>query len=108
VLRLRLCFFTAASALFRCLQASESDRRQLLSFVVCGGGPSGVEVAAELHDMVHHDLAAQFPALMRHVSIRLVEMQDRVLTSYSPSAGAFAASQFEREGELSPACMRQL
>jgi len=38
------------------LQASLEERARLLSFVVCGGGPTGVEVAAELHDMVFHDL----------------------------------------------------
>lgn len=38
------------------LQASPEERSRLLSFVVCGGGPTGVEVAAELHDMVFHDL----------------------------------------------------
>ena len=31
-------------------------REQLLSFVVTGGGPTGVEVAAELHDMVLDDM----------------------------------------------------
>lgn len=38
------------------LQVSPEERARLLSFVVCGGGPTGVEVAAELHDMVFHDL----------------------------------------------------
>ena len=31
-------------------------REQLLSFVITGGGPTGVEVAAELHDMVMDDM----------------------------------------------------
>lgn len=37
-------------------QATPEDRQRLLSFVVCGGGPTGVEVAAELHDMIYEDL----------------------------------------------------
>lgn len=36
---------------------SDEDRKRLLSFVVCGGGPTGVEFAAELSDMIHEDLA---------------------------------------------------
>jgi NADH dehydrogenase len=32
------------------------DRKRLLSFVVCGGGPTGVEVAAELSDMLEEDV----------------------------------------------------
>jgi NADH dehydrogenase len=33
-------------------EADEARRRQLLTFVVVGGGSTGVEVAAELHDLV--------------------------------------------------------
>lgn len=36
---------------------SDDERRRLLSFVVCGGGPTGVEFAAELFDMLNEDLA---------------------------------------------------
>jgi NADH dehydrogenase len=32
------------------------DRKRLLSFVVCGGGPTGVEFAAELADMMAEDV----------------------------------------------------
>lgn len=34
----------------------EAERRRLLSFVVCGGGPTGVEFASELYDMVNEDV----------------------------------------------------
>jgi NADH dehydrogenase FAD-containing subunit len=39
-----------------CLQTPEEERKKLLSFVICGGGPTGVEVAAEIHDFVYNDL----------------------------------------------------
>jgi len=32
--------------------SSPQERKKLLSFVIVGGGPTGVEVAAELYDMV--------------------------------------------------------
>jgi NADH dehydrogenase FAD-containing subunit len=35
---------------------SPEDRSRLLSFVICGGGPTGVETAAEISDLVHEDL----------------------------------------------------
>jgi len=38
-------------------QTPPEEKAKLLSFVVCGGGPTGVEVAAELHDMIEDDLA---------------------------------------------------
>lgn len=35
---------------------SIEERKRLLSFVVCGGGPTGVEFAAELADMMAEDV----------------------------------------------------
>ena len=36
----------------------EQERQKLLSFVIVGGGPTGVEVAAELHDMIRVKIIA--------------------------------------------------
>lgn len=35
---------------------SPEERKTLLSFVVCGGGPTGVEFASELWDLVSEDV----------------------------------------------------
>lgn len=35
---------------------SSEDRKRLLSFVVCGGGPTGVETAAEIYDLCQEDI----------------------------------------------------
>lgn len=32
------------------------ERKRLLSFVICGGGPTGVETAAELYDLCEEDV----------------------------------------------------
>ena len=37
------------------------ERKKLLSFVIVGGGPTGVEVAAELHDLITDDLVKLYP-----------------------------------------------
>jgi len=60
---------------------SAEDRKKLLSFVVVGGGPTGVEYAAELADLLHEDLRSQFPKLKNDVSIKLVEATDKMLVS---------------------------
>lgn len=31
--------------------ASEEERKRLLSFVISGGGPTGIEMASEIYDM---------------------------------------------------------
>lgn len=40
---------------------TDEERKRLLSFVICGGGPTGIEFAAEIYDMLNEDL-------VRHVS----------------------------------------
>ncbi len=46
------------------------ERKKLLTFVVVGGGPTGVEVAAELYDMIEEDLAKLYPNIIKDVSGR--------------------------------------
>lgn len=46
------------------------ERKKLLSFVVVGGGPTGVEVAAEMHDMIQDDLSRLYPDLIKDVQVR--------------------------------------
>jgi NADH:ubiquinone reductase (non-electrogenic) len=38
----------------------EEEVERLLHMVVVGGGPTGVEYAAELHDFISEDLVSQF------------------------------------------------
>uniref|UniRef100_A0A061RCA7 NADH:ubiquinone reductase (non-electrogenic) n=1 Tax=Tetraselmis sp. GSL018 TaxID=582737 RepID=A0A061RCA7_9CHLO len=78
--------------------ATEEEKQRLLSFVVVGGGPTGVEVAAELHDMVDEDMKRLYPELMRYVRIRLVENKDHVLGTYNRTISEYTAKQFERSG----------
>lgn len=46
-------------------QTPEDERKKLLSFIVVGGGPTGVEVAAELHDMIFDDLKDLYPTVIK-------------------------------------------
>jgi NADH:ubiquinone reductase (H+-translocating) len=71
----------------------------LLTFVVVGGGPTGVEVAgslAELLDVaVRHD-GFDFPRTWGRII--LVDGLDRLLTPFRPSAAAYAARTLEGRG----------
>eukprot|EP00878_Enallax_costatus_P042699 GHUV01050146.1.p1 GENE.GHUV01050146.1~~GHUV01050146.1.p1 ORF type:complete len:222 (+),score=80.95 GHUV01050146.1:935-1600(+) len=88
----------------------EEERKKLLSFVICGGGPTGVEVAAEIHDMIFDDLKEHYPGLMKDVKIRVIELMDYVLSTYDRKIGEFTAQQFERAGAhaLTPAGITNL
>ena len=74
------------------------ERERLLSFVIVGGGPTGVEVAAELHDMVVDDLRKIYPDLVPYVRIRIIELQDHVLSTYDREISNYTAQEFSRRG----------
>jgi len=76
----------------------DEEIRQLLTFVIVGGGPTGVEVAAELHDLCYEDLKKVYPRLMKHVAIKVVELQDHVLGTYDRAISDFTRGEFERSG----------
>lgn len=77
---------------------STEDLERLLSFVIVGGGPTGVEVAAELHDMVTQDLRVLYPELMPFVKIRIIELMDHVLSTYDRKIAEYATEHFRRTG----------
>ena len=63
-------------------------RRQLLSFVVVGGGPAGVEIAGALGEMKKYVLPREYPELMpEEVSIKLVEGNSSLLAAMGAKAG---------------------
>lgn len=71
---------------------------QLLTFVVAGGGFSGVEVAAELNGFVRH-VARSFPTLdPAQIRIVLVHATDRILPELPESLGRFAESILRKRG----------
>jgi NADH dehydrogenase len=79
-------------------EADPLFRAKLLTFVVAGGGFSGVEVIAELHDFVHH-VKGNFPRL-RDEEIRcvLVHSGDRILPEITPHLGVFAHKLLAKRG----------
>ena len=63
-------------------------RRELLSFLVVGGGPSGVEIAGALGEMKKDIVPREYPELdPAEVRIVLVEASDRLLGGMDPRAG---------------------
>ncbi|ONK74627.1 uncharacterized protein A4U43_C03F8440 [Asparagus officinalis] len=77
---------------------SEEERRKTLHFIVIGGGPTGVEFAAELHDFVSEDLAKLYPNIRDLVKISLIEAGDHILTMFDKRITQFAEEKFQRDG----------
>ena len=74
-------------------------RRRLLAFVIVGGGPTGVEFAGALTDLVQvaldHDFAGLDP---REVSVRIIEGEGSLLTTFGPKLGREAERALVQRG----------
>lgn len=84
----------------RALQEPDPARRAaLLTFVIVGGGPTGVEFAGALAELVRHVLRRDYPALHDTPSrIILLDALEHVLGSYTPPLRAYAKRRLERIG----------
>ncbi|XP_076935892.1 external alternative NAD(P)H-ubiquinone oxidoreductase B2, mitochondrial-like [Bidens hawaiensis] len=77
---------------------SDDERRRMLQFVVVGGGPTGVEFAAELHDFVSEDLVKLYPTVKDFVKISLLEATNNILNMFDKRITTFAEEKFHRDG----------
>jgi len=71
-------------------------QQKLLTFVVVGGGPTGVEFAAELHDFLMKDLSEAYPDLVPKVRILVVEAGASLLEAFDRKLSDYAARRFRR------------
>ncbi|HEX3726144.1 MAG TPA: NAD(P)/FAD-dependent oxidoreductase [Pirellulales bacterium] len=80
----------------------ENDRdvqRALMTFVVAGGGPTGVELAGALAEVAHHTLRHDFRNINpREAVILLVEAQNTVLPTFPPDLQRRAVEQLKALG----------
>jgi NADH dehydrogenase len=74
-------------------------RREWLTFVIIGGGPTGVELAGALAEISRQTLSREFQHIdPSHARIILIEGMPRVLPPYPEDLSAKARTQLERLG----------
>jgi NADH dehydrogenase len=81
-------------------RAPDTERRRaLLSFVIIGAGPVGVELATSLRDLMEHSLKQMYPELdlVREVKITLIDANDRILTAMDVRLAQIAMTQLEKQ-----------
>lgn len=79
------------------MQKDPKRRKELLSFLVVGGGPAGVEIAGALGEMKRDVLPREYPELNPDdMSITLVEGTDKVLGTMSEKASAKALKYLQQ------------
>jgi NADH dehydrogenase len=73
--------------------------REWLTFVIVGGGPTGVELSGAVAEIAHHTLRHDFRAIDPGAArIVLLEGADRLLTTFPPDLSVKAAKALGRLG----------
>src|SRR3954452_8311911 len=80
-------------------EADPAIRQEWMTFVLVGGGPTGVELGGSLGEIARDTLKRDFRSIdPGDARIILVEAMDRVLPPYPPARSASAKRQLERLG----------
>lgn len=80
-----------------CWEKKPENRRRLLTIVVVGGGPTGVELAGAFAELVRRVMVRDFPDLdLDEVRVLLLEGADQLLGTFHPSLREAAARSLRR------------
>lgn len=81
------------------LEEDSEARRRWLTFLVVGGGPTGVEYAGALSELFRLVLPRDFPDLdVRQSRVVLVEALERLLFDFPPELGEYTQRTLEQKG----------
>ena len=88
-----LCFERAMQ------EKDEKRRRQILTFSIVGGGPTGVEFAGALAELVQRPLKRDFPGLKpEEMQIVLLEAAGALLRTFPESIQAYTRDKLKKKG----------
>jgi NADH dehydrogenase len=74
-------------------------RAALLTFVIVGGGPTGVELAGAIVELVYQNLVGEFRRIdTRRARVLLIEAGPRLLPAFAPDLSAYALRALDRLG----------
>ena len=74
-------------------------RRELLRFAVVGGGPTGVEIATEIQDLIHEVLVKRYPEIHKdHPEVHIIQSGPQVLPGWPEKVVSATTKQLARLG----------
>jgi NADH dehydrogenase len=91
-----------STRIIQAFEEADRDPRQAddgaIDFIIVGGGPTGVEVAGALSEMINTTMVHEFPALAPKAKVRLVDHGDALLKMFADKAHAYSARILEKDG----------
>lgn len=75
---------------------SDRQQRDILHIIVVGGGPTGVEITAEMYDLFSEDISQLYPDLKNKFTISIHDVASNILSAFDASLSKYALESFER------------
>ncbi|TPI57720.1 NAD(P)/FAD-dependent oxidoreductase [Mesorhizobium sp. B3-1-3] len=80
-------------------ETDPAKRQALLTLVIVGGGPTGVELAGTIVELAHDTLRGEFRNIdTRQARVVLIEAGERILANFAPQLSDYARKALERLG----------
>jgi NADH dehydrogenase len=80
-------------------ETDPARRQALLTLVIIGGGPTGVELAGTIAELAHDTLRGEFRTIdTGQARVVLIEAGDRILANFAPDLSDYARKALERLG----------
>lgn len=76
---------------------TDETRKHLLHFAIVGGGPTGMEFAAELSDLIGDDLSKMYPDVVKLIRISLYDVAPKVLPMFDAVLADYAVKTYTRQ-----------
>lgn len=95
--------FRIRNRVLQCLEDADAEtdpvrKSRLLTFVVVGGGFTGVEVIGEVQDLIRNSLKYYHNIRPEEIRIKLIQHGSRILPELSESLAGYAADKLKRRG----------
>ena len=71
-------------------------KKELLHIAIVGGGPTGVEMTAELDDLAHNELKDLYPEVAPYIQISIYDVAPNILAAYDQKLYQYANDQLVR------------
>lgn len=74
---------------------NDQRRREILHVAIVGGGPTGIEMAAELTDLFEHDLGRLYPHLKGKTSVAVHDVAPQILSPFDKRLSEYATTSLK-------------